>query len=260
MAGYRWLRLAVLITGLGMATGALADEALRIGTDPGYPPFEYRDSDGTLKGFDIAVGDEVCRRMQRRCEWIDRAFEDLLPGLQARRFDLIHSAITATDARARLVDFSTPIYSVPVRLLVRRGSGLQPTARSLKGRRVGVQQGTTMEAYARREWAPAGVLLKSYPDFTRALIDLATGQLDATLQEAHTATHSLLNKSEGTGFELASQPLDAPELNQPVAMAVRKGDEALLADVDRALRAMREDGTLARLASRYFPPDQIILH
>ncbi len=246
------------IAGLIPAAGAAQDaQELEIATEAGYPPFEFRNPDGQLAGFDIDIGNEVCRRLARKCVWIDQSFDSLIPGLQARKFDLANSTMTATDARRKVIDFSTPMYIVPVKLMVKKGSGLQPTAQSLAGKRVGVQQGTTMETYARQEWAPHGVQVVSYPSYTNAFVDMASGRLDATFQEAQSAVEGFLNKPEGAGFELAPMTLDSPILNEPIAMGIRKGNTALKAEVDAALRAMLADGTLQGYARKYFAEGNI---
>ncbi|MER1967016.1 transporter substrate-binding domain-containing protein [Castellaniella sp. GW247-6E4] len=245
------------IAGLIPATGAAQDaQTLKIATEPDYPPFEYRDTDGQLAGFDIDIGNEVCKRLARECAWVDQPFDSLIPGLQAHKFDLVNATMTATDARRKIIDFSTPMYIVQVKLMVRKGSGLQPTAQSLKGKRVGVQQGTTMETYARQEWAPQGVEIVSYPSHTNAFVAMASGRLDATFQEAQSAVDGFLNKPEGANFELVASPLDSPILNQPIAMGIRKGNP-LKVEVDRALESMLADGTLQGYARKYFAEGNI---
>ena len=65
--------------------------------------------------------------------------------------------MTATAARRKAIDFSTPLYVVASRLVASKDKNLFPTAESLSGLRVGVQQGTIMETYARKEWERKGV-------------------------------------------------------------------------------------------------------
>lgn len=229
---------------------------LTIATEAGYKPFEYRNSDGDLIGFDIDIGNELCKRLERKCVWIDQSFDGLIPGLQARKFDLANSTMTATAERAKVIDFSTPMYIVPVKLMVKKGSGLEPTAESLKGKRVGVQQGTTMETYANKHWAPYGVKVSSYPSYTNAFVDVAAGRLDATFQESQTAVDGFLDKPEGADYELAEMIVDDPLFTQPIAMGIRKGNK-LKAEVDQALQDMLDDGTIQNFAKKYFPEGNI---
>lgn len=239
------------------AVGYSADvKELKIATEAGYKPFEYRNSAGDLIGFDIDIGNELCKRLERKCVWVDQSFDSLIPGLQARKFDLANSTMTATAERAKVIDFSTPMYIVPVKLMVKKGSGLEPTAESLKGKRVGVQQGTTMETYANKHWAPKGVTISSYPSYTNAFVDVSSGRLDATFQEAQTAVDGFLDKPEGADYELADMIIDDPLFTQPIAMGMRKGNK-LKPAVDKALQDMLDDGTIQTFAKKYFPEGNI---
>lgn len=236
---------------LPFAASAADAPELKIATEAGYPPFEYRNPSGELEGFDIDIGNELCKRMNRTCVWIDQSFDSLIPGLQARKFDLANSTMTATEARKKVIDFTTPIFIVPVKLMVKKGSGLEPSAESLKGKRVGVQQGTTMETYAMEHWAPNGVEVISYPSYTNAFVDVSAGRLDATFQEAQSAVEGFLTKPEGADYELSPVLLDDPILNEPIAMGMRKGNK-LKDEVDQVLQAMLADGTIQSFAKKYF--------
>ncbi|MGS1115872.1 transporter substrate-binding domain-containing protein [Castellaniella sp. UC4442_H9] len=248
----------LLAVGLIPAAGHAANaQELKIATEAGYPPFEYRNTKGQLEGFDIDIGNELCKRMNRTCVWIDQSFDSLIPGLQARKFDLANSTMTATEPRKKVIDFSTPMYIVPVKLMVKKGSGLEPTAESLKGKRVGVQQGTTMETYARKNWAPKGVNVIAYPSYTNAFVDVTSGRLDATFQEAQSAVEGFLDKPEGKNYELASMTLTDPILTEPIAMGMRKGNTELKTQVDEALKAMLDDGTIRTFAKKYFAEGNI---
>ncbi|HEX7385706.1 MAG TPA: transporter substrate-binding domain-containing protein [Castellaniella sp.] len=253
------LSAALLLTAGLMASMSSIAQAkdLRIATEAGYPPFEYRNTNGQLEGFDIDIGNELCKRMNRNCVWIDQSFDGLIPGLQARKFDLADSTMTATEARKKVIDFSIPLYIVPVKLMVKKGSGLEPTAESLKGKRVGVQQGTTMETYARKYWAPKGVNVVAYPSYTNAFVDVTAGRLDATFQEAQSAVEGFLNKPEGKNYELASMTLDDTILNEPIALGIRKGNTALETEVNKTLKSMEADGTLQKFSKKYFAEGNI---
>jgi len=252
--GAALLLTAGFMSAIGFAANA---QDLRIATEAGYPPFEYRNTNGQLEGFDIDIGNELCKRMNRTCVWIDQSFDGLIPGLQARKFDLANSTMTATEARKKVIDFSTPLYIVPVKLMIKKGSGLEPTAESLKGKRVGVQQGTTMETYARKNWAPKGVTIVAYPSYTNAFVDVTAGRLDATFQEAQSAVEGFLDKPAGKNYELASMTLTDPILNEPIAMGIRKGNTKLETEVDKNLSAMLADGTIQKFAKKYFAEGNI---
>ncbi|AQS52155.1 ABC transporter substrate-binding protein [Paenalcaligenes hominis] len=253
------LALAALFT-VSAATQAADLKEIRIATEAGYPPFEFIAPNGEIQGFNIDIGNEICKRLEAKCVWIDQSFDSLIPGLQARKFDLANSTMTATDARRKVIDFTTPLYIVASRLVASKDKNLEPTAESLKGLRIGVQQGTTMETYARKEWAPKGVQIIAYPSYTNAFTDLAAGRIDASFQEAPNAVDGFLDKPEGANFHLTGAVINnSPILNEPIAIGLRKGNKELKAAVDETIKAMLEDGTIQQFSEKYFQPQTIEL-
>lgn len=251
------------ITGLLLGSGlsqASEFKSIRIATEAGYAPFEFVAPSGELQGFNIDIGNEICKRLQAECVWIDQSFDSLIPGLQARKFDLANSTMTATDTRRKVIDFTTPLYVVASRLVAHKDKNLEPTVESLKGLRVAVQQGTTMEAYARKEWAPKGVQIITYPSYTNAFTDLAAGRIDASFQEAPNAINGFLDKPEGADFHLTGGTVkNSAILNEPIAIGLRKGNKKLKTAVDEVIQTMLADGTIQTLSDKYFEPNTIEL-
>ncbi|WP_269900138.1 transporter substrate-binding domain-containing protein [Paenalcaligenes faecalis] len=253
------LAAVVLFTTASLAQASEFKE-IRFATEAGYPPFEFVAPTGEIQGFNIDIGNEICKRLEAECVWIDQSFDSLIPGLQARKFDLANSTMTATDARRKVIDFSAPLYIVASRLVAHKDKNLEPTVESLKGLRIGVQQGTTMETYARKEWAPKGIQVIAYPSYTNAFTDLAAGRIDASFQEAPNAVDGFLNKPEGADFQLTGDTIkDNAILNEPIAIGIRKGNKQLKAAVDKAIQSMLEDGTIQSLSEKYFEPNTIEL-
>ena len=85
------LLTTVLLVGCGSEKKKLV-----IGLDDHFPPMGFRDDKNNLVGFDIDVGNAICEKLQAKCVWVDQPFDSLIPGLQARKFDLIHASITRT--------------------------------------------------------------------------------------------------------------------------------------------------------------------
>ncbi len=246
---------ASLLFGAGIIplSGMAAPSApLRFGVGSGYPPFHFIKPDGTLTGFDVDVDNALCKRLQRKCELVKLPFKALIPSLRAQKIDVINSILSVTTQRKKIIAFSRPIYVVPVKLTVKKGSNLEPNAKSLKGKRVGVEQGSTMETFANKHWAPKGVDVVPYPTIQGAWHDLVAGRVAATLQEAQTVTTGFLQKPQGADYMLASGSLTAPILNTPIAMGLRKDDGKLLAAVNKALNGMLADGTFQKIADKYF--------
>ncbi|AFT87979.1 family 3 extracellular solute-binding protein [Paraburkholderia phenoliruptrix BR3459a] len=237
---------------------AETQNTLRFGIEAAYPPFESKSATGQLQGFDVDVGNAVCAKMAVKCEWVENAFDGLIPALQARKFDVINSAMNITAKRKQTIDFTPPIYVVPIVMVAKRGSGLMPDVKSLQGKRVGVLQGSSQEDFLKAHWANAGVSVVSYADQDQVYTDLVAGRLDAAVQEAQTVEDGFLKKPAGHDYAIAGQPLSDPAtLGEGTGFGMRKGDKALAKKVDAALDALKKDGTLSALSQKYFNRDII---
>ena len=120
------------------------------------------DAKGDFVGFDIDLGNEMCKRMQVKCTWVASDFDALIPSLKAKKIDTIISSLSITDKRQQEIAFSDKLYAADSRLIAAKGSPIQPTLDSLKGKHVGVLQGSTQEAYANETWRSKGVDVVAY--------------------------------------------------------------------------------------------------
>src|ERR1700742_4202390 len=111
----RTIKLAMLIAFPAVLTFGPSGAAptLRIGTEGAYPPFEYRDANGTLKGMDVEIGNALCARMKATCQFMPQDFDGLIPAIKAGKIDLIISSLSMTPDRAKVVDFTKPYYLSP---------------------------------------------------------------------------------------------------------------------------------------------------
>ena len=252
--------LAMLMVGVGVANIAFgADGQLRFGLEASYKPFESKLPNGQLEGFDIDIGQAVCAKLNVQCVWVENAFDGLIPALKARKFDAINSAMTLTEQRRRAIDFTEPIYRIPSRLIAKREVTLLPNTASLKGKHVGVLQGSIQEKYANVHWAPAGVRVVPYQTQDQVYADLIAGRLDAGFQDTEAASKGLLSQPHGAGFSFSGPiVVDDKLLGAGVAFGVRKGNDALKEKLDQALKALKADGSLKRIAEKYFDMDVVL--
>lgn len=250
------LTLTALALLAGFSASAMAADVLRFGVDPTFPPFESKASDGALQGFDIDMGNAICQQMNVTCVWVQTGFDGIIPALQARKFDAILSAMAMTPRRREQVAFTDMLYNTPSALLTRKDSQLMPDVASLKGKTIGVAQGTTQEGFAKSVWGSQGVQVVSYPNQSEIYPDLASGRLDGTFTSAAAAESGFLKTPQGAEYHIAGKPLYDPKyFGEGVGIGLRKDDGARIARINAAIAELHKNGTYDRLAKHYFSFD-----
>jgi histidine transport system substrate-binding protein len=226
---------------------------IRFGVDPSYPPFESKAASGELVGFDIDLGKALCAKLNAQCQWVENDFDGMIPALRARKIDAVLSDMSVTDKRLQQIDFTDRISYSPTRMVAKVGSNLQPNPDSLKGKSVGVEQGTVQETYARAYFEPNGVKVVSYQNQDQVYEDLKSGRLDAALQDGVQAGYGFLRTPQGEGYAFAGPEIkDDKILGAAAAIGVRKTDGDLKEALNRALAELKKEGTYQKLAAKYF--------
>ena len=244
------LTVALLAVSAG-AAHAKDWSTVRFGVDASYAPFESKAPDGKLVGFDIDLGNEICKRLNAKCVWVEQDFDGMIPGLKAKKFDGVLSSMTITPQRAEQIAFSAKLFNTPTRLVAKKGSSLAPTADALKGKSVGVEQGTIQETYAKENWAPKGVNVVPYQNQDQVYADLISGRLDAALQDEVQADLGFLKTPRGAGFQFAGKEIPTGA----AAIGLRKEDADLKGKIDKAIADMIKDGTYKKIEAKYFDFD-----
>ncbi|MFU2325533.1 ABC transporter substrate-binding protein [Pseudomonas sp. NFX98] len=238
------------------STLAVSEESrtVRIGIEPSYPPFSYKTADGGTAGFDFDIGNAICEQMKVKCVWVDQEFDGLIPSLKVRKIDAILSSMLITSERLKSVDFTQQYYrSMPANLVMKSGSVINNPLVDLKGKKVGVQQGTTNDRFASEVLTPAGVDVVRYGSQGQLFLDLVAGRLDAGLADVVNIYEGFLNTDSGKGFAVVGPDFDDPKyFGDGNGIAVRKGDKALLEQLNSAIAAVHANGTCKRLQEKYF--------
>lgn len=248
---YKRISLALLLSYCAFQSAA-AQQTLRFGVDPTFPPFESKASDGSLQGFDIDLGNAICAQAKVTCKWVQIGFDGSIPALQAKKFDAILSAMSMTEKRREQVAFSDMLYVTPSALITPADSALTDDIATLRGKNIGVAQGTIQETYAQTYWAPKGVSVVSYPNQMEIYPDLVAGRLDGTLANAVSADQGFLNTAEGKKYVNKVTLTDKAVLGNGVGIGLRKDDEVNRKLINTALAELHRNGTYDRLAQKYF--------
>ncbi|WLS80146.1 lysine/arginine/ornithine ABC transporter substrate-binding protein ArgT [Erwinia pyri] len=249
------LSLLLALSSAGSAFAAVP-KTLRIGTDPTYAPFESKNAQGQLVGFDIDLANEICKRIETKCTYVESDFDALIPSLKAKKIDAIISSLSITEKRQQEIAFSEKLYAANARLIAPKGSKIMPTLDSLKGKTIGLLQGTTQETYANQNWRPKGITITPYANQDLVYQDLTAGRIDAAFQDEVAASEGFLKQPAGKEYAFAGPAVkDEKIFGVGTGMGMRKDDADLKAAIDKAFDSMRKDGTYDKLAKKYFDFD-----
>ncbi|MBZ5738281.1 ABC transporter substrate-binding protein/permease [Nocardioides mangrovi] len=235
---------------LGAPAAAQADDArvVRVGTEGVYPPFSYRDPDtNELTGFDIEVIKAIGEEAGWDLRFVEAPFDSLFPALDSKRIDVIANQVTITGERKARYLFSTPYtYSHGVIVTAKDTDDITSLA-DLKGR-------TTAQT-ASSNWAQvakdAGAKVQYVQDFGPGVQLVEQGRVDAIVND-NIAVLDYLATSGNDQVKIAG---DAGDEVLEQALAFRKSDPELQQEADAAIKALTDDGTLAKISDQYFGAD-----
>jgi len=245
--------LPLIIAAIAAAPMSFATETIRIGVEAGYAPFEIKKPDGSLVGFDIDLGNEICERMKAKCVWVETEFDGLIPALKAKKIDAILSALSITPARLKEIAFTQKLYATGARLVTPKNVEVDNTATALVGKRIGVLQGSTSDTYAQSQWATKGVQIVTYQNQDLVYADLVNGRLDAAFQDTVAADSGFLKQPIGSRFHFSGDEIsDEAYFGIGTGIGLRKEDTELKTNMDKAFSSMLADGTYSTISSNYF--------
>lgn len=222
--------------------------AIKVALEGTYPPFNYKDQkSGELAGFDVDVAKLLAAKLGVKTEFVTSEWASILAGLQAGKYDVIVSQVTVNPKREQAFDFSVPYeYSMP-QLVVRKDEKAQyNTLADLKGKRLGVGQGSVYEQQAK---AVPGIEVRSYPAAPENLRDLAVGRVDAALNDSLMTAYLL--KTSDLPIKAGAKVGKV----EKVAAAFKKGNPQFKAAIDKALAEAAADGSLKAISMKWFGVD-----
>ena len=243
---------AIMVLG---ASSAMAAEKMkvRMGTEGAYPPFNFIDKSGKLQGFDIDIGNAICKAANLDCTWVTQDWDGIIPGLIAEKYDTIIASMSITEERKKKVDFSGKYYTTPARFATSaKMAGMKFSKDSLKGKTIGVQSSTIHENFVRDNFGKIAKI-KSYDKQEQANLDLKAGRVDFVLADAVALNDGFLKTPAGKGYAFVGPNYtDKKWFGDGAGIAIRKGEDKLRKALNDGIAKIRADGTYAKINAKYF--------
>jgi polar amino acid transport system substrate-binding protein len=227
--------------------------SLMIGTEAAYVPYEFF-KEGKIVGYDVDIADALLAPIGIKSQFIDTAWNGIIPALYAGKFDCIISGMTMTKERAEKVLFTQPYADASLMVLLRSDESRIKTAEDLAGKTLGVQLGSAaagiikdFEKKLTAAGKPGYADVKQYEHYPEAYQDLLNKRTDAVINSRSTLM-VLMHDAPGK-FKMISGISDIPAY---YGMAFRKEDVALRDFFNDGLAAMKKDGSLTKLQEKWF--------
>ena len=194
-----------------------------------------------IVGFDVDMAQAIADKMGLKLDYQNAAWDGIFPALIAHKYDMVISSVTITDDRKKEMDFSDPYYKTDQAAAVKDDSGID-SVEKINGKTAAVQIGTTGEIAAREI---EGLNVQTYDDILLAFEDLKAGRVDAVIADSYVGfSYAKNNEGITVGFVIKT--------DEPLGIAFAKDTPNLLAAVNVALKAIKEDGTYDQIFDKWF--------
>ena len=222
-------------------------KTIRFATEATYPPFEYVNEEGEIKGFDIDIAKALCKQMKAECTFSNQSFSSLIPSLMIGKFDALISALGVTAEREKQVSFTNSYYEPSASFAALTAKHYSLSA--LQGMAIGVQQSSTYEKYLQVKYG-SKITIKTYASIQEAFLDLVAGRVDAVLADTPITDRWL---KDNKLYTMIDKPIiDHTYFGSGYGIAVNKGNPDLLSALNQALAEIRKNGTYLKITKQYF--------
>lgn len=237
--------LAVLLAGTAFI--AQAADNLVIGTEATYAPFEFTNDKNEIVGFDIDMINKICDEMKVSCKIVNQSFDGLIPSLKTRRIDAAIAGIDVTAERQKQVDFTKIYYDDSSIQFITLKDSLT-SLDQLKGKRVGIQKGTTYLKYLDEKFPDVKPV--SYDSYQFAFLDLKAKRIDAIVSSSFVAGDWLGKDTEIV--PLGDKITDHEFFGEGLGIALRKGNDELREKFNQAIDKLKANGELDAIYKKWF--------
>ncbi|MDN3711816.1 transporter substrate-binding domain-containing protein [Paracoccus cavernae] len=233
-------KLLIAATALALTSGMGMAQTVRIASEGAYAPYNLINDKGELDGYEIELGNEMCKRAELTCTWVKNDFDAMIPNLVSSNFDAIMAGMSITDERKK--QSSSP------RTTCRPPSAYMALSADadVKGGIVAAQTGTIQSGYV----AQSGATLVEFGTFDEATAAVRNGEADAIFADKEYLV-PLVNEGSD-GFAWVGEDV---VLGDGIGMGLRQSDTELKDKFDAAIASMKADGSINTLIEKWFGPE-----
>lgn len=222
-----------LTAGMGMA------QTMRIGTEGAYPPYNFVNDKGELDGFEIELGNELCKRAELQCTFVKNDWDSIIPNLVSSNYDAIMAGMNISDERKKAIQFSEP-YTPPPLSAYAATKGDADIAGT-----VAAQTNTIQAGYV----AESGATLVEFPTGEETIAAVRNGEADAVFADKDFLAPYV---AESGGELVWVDGKDKVVVGEGIAIGLRQSDAELKGKFDKAIESMKADGSLNTMIKKWY--------
>ena len=222
------------------AANNAAKETLVMATNAEFPPYEYHEGD-KIVGIDAEIAQAIADKLGMELKIEDVAFDSIIPGVQAKKYDMGMAGMTVNDERLKSVDFSTS-YAKGVQVVIVKNDSDIKTVDDVADKKIGIQTSTTGDIYATDDFGEENVT--KFDNGAVAVQALLQGKVDCVIIDNEPAK-SYVAANEGLKI------LDTEYVEEDYAICFNKNDTELQEKVNKALEELIADGTVDKIVGKY---------
>lgn len=239
------LVLTLGLAGCGQQAAEPKEKILRVGAETTFPPFESQDEKSKdYVGFDMDLIKAIGAKIGYKVEIQSMGFDALIPALEAKNIDVVASAMTINEERAKKVTFSKPYYKSGLSAVVRADNTTINSFKDLEGKKIAVQIGNTGAEEARKI---AGTTVKEFNTTADAYMELKAGGADAVIIDLP-VNQNYIKTAGAKDARLLSEIRNSEEYG----LAVAKNNTELADKINKALDELKQNGEYDKIYEKWF--------
>lgn len=259
----KWLkRLGIMVSGVAMvcllaACGKSSSSSqpqlvtkgtLTVGLEGTYAPYSYR-KNGKLTGFEVELAKKLAKKMGYKVKFVPTKWDSLIAGVGSKKFDVAINDIAMTSARKKSYLFSTPYIYSKSALIMKSDNTTIKSIKDIKNKKIAAATGTANADNVEK----FGGKTVSSTDFSTAMSLIREGRVEAALN----SREAFLYYQKTTGAsDLKYTTVSTKQIpSQPIGILMSKNNKGLQKKINKALKELRDDGTLKKLSEKYFGED-----
>ena len=217
---------------------------LTMATNASFPPYEYYENE-QIVGIDAEIAKLIADKLGVELEIKDMEFGSIIGAVQTGSVDIGMAGMTVTEDRLKTIDF-TDSYATAVQVVIVKDGSDIASIDDLQGKTIGVQESTTGDIYASDDFGEENI--KRYNKGNDAVAALVSGVVDAVIIDNEPAK-SFVAANDGLKI------LDSSYADEQYAICVSKDNAGLTSAINKALKELKDDGSLDTIVEKYIPAE-----